>query len=83
MANYLSLFNYKGLGHLIKLANNPLLTFRSLRSTYGDVFKIYMGTRLAVVINGYDVINEVLMTRGPEFSHRPSSFLAEKLAQYK
>uniref|UniRef100_A0A0B7AK88 Cytochrome P450 n=1 Tax=Arion vulgaris TaxID=1028688 RepID=A0A0B7AK88_9EUPU len=72
-----------GLGHLLKLVNNPLLAFRSLRSTYGDIFKIYMGTRLTIVLNGYEVINEVMQIRGSEFSHRPPSFLAEKLAEYK
>lgn len=67
----------------MKFASNHILALRALRRTYGDVFKIYMGTRMAVVLNGYDVINEVLMSRGPEFSHRPPTFLAEKLAQNK
>jgi cytochrome P450 len=76
-------FCLPGLGHLLQLTNNPLEDLRALRKRYGDIFKIYFGNRLVVILNGYEAISEVLQTRGSEFSNRPPSFLAEKLAQNK
>ncbi|KAH9494992.1 hypothetical protein Btru_018352 [Bulinus truncatus] len=72
-----------GIGHLLMLSSHPARKLRKLRQQYGDVFKLYMGTYPVIIVSGFDVINEILLTRGAEFSNRPHSFLAEKLAHNK
>lgn len=72
-----------GLGNLLKLAGDPVQALWDLRERYGDVFRLYLGSQLVVVLNGYDVVKEVLITRGSEFSFRPDSFLKEKIAEDK
>lgn len=62
------------LGNLFSLASrDPMTAFGKLRSKYGDVYGIFIGRELSVVLNGYDVIHEALVKRGNQFSVRPRS----------
>lgn len=62
------------IGNLPSLASRqPLEKFSQLRKQYGDVYGVYIGKDLTVVINGYDAIHEALIKRGKVFSMRPRS----------
>ncbi|KAK3590997.1 hypothetical protein CHS0354_020355 [Potamilus streckersoni] len=69
------------LGNLLHLLVNTdaLEYFRRLRDKYGDVFSLYMGSQLIIVINGYTTIKEALVQNGRVFSNRPKNFLTEML----
>ncbi|KAL3884088.1 hypothetical protein ACJMK2_030310 [Sinanodonta woodiana] len=68
------------LGNIPQLAGKiPLLLFRKWRKQYGDVFSVYMGSQLLVVLNGYKIIKEALVTRGNVFSDRPHNFILDKM----
>ncbi|KAK7500081.1 hypothetical protein BaRGS_00008628 [Batillaria attramentaria] len=69
------------LGHLHLLDKDPRPKFREWRRQYGDVFSLYMGGQLVVVLNGYHVIKEALVKHADVFSDRPSSFLNDKIAK--
>lgn len=49
----------------------PYQAFTQLRSQYGDVIKLQMGSVPSMVINGIENIKEVLVTKGMHFSSRP------------
>ncbi|KAL3875528.1 hypothetical protein ACJMK2_033472 [Sinanodonta woodiana] len=63
------------IGNAWELASDPDLqkSLRRLHQQYGDVYRLYMGPKLAVVISGYEAIKEVFVKRGGEFSDRPDS----------
>nr|KAG5693493.1 hypothetical protein BaRGS_006483 [Batillaria attramentaria] len=57
---------------------DPRPKFREWRRQYGDVFSLYMGGRLVVVLNGYDVIKEALVKNADVFSDRPSGLIFDE-----
>nr|KAG5689227.1 hypothetical protein BaRGS_014883 [Batillaria attramentaria]KAG5689232.1 hypothetical protein BaRGS_014888 [Batillaria attramentaria] len=59
------------LGHLHLMGKDPLATFRKWRRQYGDIFSLYMGRQLTVVLNGHKVIKEALVKQADVFSDRP------------
>ena len=61
-------------GNLFSLASkDPMDAFAKLRAKYGDVYGIFFGQELTVVLSGYEVIHEALVKRGHVFSGRPRS----------
>ncbi|PVD29098.1 hypothetical protein C0Q70_11695 [Pomacea canaliculata] len=64
-------FTLPVLGHLHLLRSDPRQTFAAWRRQYGDVFSLYMGSRLVVVLNGYKVIKDSLVKHADAFSDRP------------
>ncbi|KAL3887165.1 hypothetical protein ACJMK2_027115 [Sinanodonta woodiana] len=67
-------------GNLLSLVNKDVLVYlRKLRQEYGDIYSLYMGSQLMVVINGYSAIKEALVQNGRFFSDRPINFLSEML----
>ncbi|XP_059161774.1 cytochrome P450 2D15-like [Physella acuta] len=64
-------------GHLLSLDKDPREQYKRWRQKCGDIFSLYLGEKLMVVLNGYDVIHEALVTRGDEFSDRPRMFVHE------
>ncbi|PVD29094.1 hypothetical protein C0Q70_11691 [Pomacea canaliculata] len=60
------------LGHLLLLMKKDTLEqFAAWRRQYGDVFSLYLGSRLVVVFNGYKVLKEALVNNADTFSDRP------------
>lgn len=57
--------------HLQLMDKDPMPKLREWRAQYGDVFSLYAGQRLVVVLCGYDAIREMLM-RPEAFCDRPS-----------
>lgn len=69
------------IGNLLQLGDHPYLTFMEMRRKYGDVFLIKLGMVPVVVINGMEMVKQVLLKDGEKFAGRPDmhtfSFLAE------
>ena len=64
-------------GHLPFFGQSPPKTFARWRSTYGNVFRIRLGSWKTVILNGYDVIKEAA-DKGDDFSGRPG-FVAQNI----
>uniref|UniRef100_A0A8B9P1C4 Uncharacterized protein n=1 Tax=Apteryx owenii TaxID=8824 RepID=A0A8B9P1C4_APTOW len=62
------------LGNLLQLD----LAFRKLSEKYGPVFMLRLGSAPVVVLFGYDVVREVLVSRSEEFTDRGRFPSAEK-----
>lgn len=65
------------LGSLPSLAKDPVQYLNSLARQYGSVFSMYMGSRLAVVLNDYEAVYEAFDVHGDTFSGRPDFFLLQ------
>ncbi|KAH9489492.1 Cytochrome P450 2C3 [Bulinus truncatus] len=62
-------------GHLFKISTDQRSQFKKWHEQCGDIFSVYMGPKMMVIINGYDLIKETLMKRGEDFSDRPFNVL--------
>ena len=71
------------LGYLPYLGRYPHKKLTSLRSVYGDVYQIQMGTWPTVVINGIDAIKQAMCKQSEDFAGRPSFFSFGYLAKGK
>ncbi|XP_012383181.1 cytochrome P450 1A4-like [Dasypus novemcinctus] len=69
------------IGNLLQLGDHPYLTFTEMKKKYGDVFLIKLGMVPVVVVNGVEMVKQVLFKNGEHFAGRPNmhsfSFLAE------
>lgn len=48
-------------------------TLQKLRDKYGDIFSLYIGQELVIVLNGYSAIHGALVGKGRLFANRPRS----------
>ncbi len=62
------------LGVLPFLGKKPYLTIQRWWRQYGDVYSMYMGSRLVVVLNGIDVMRECFVKKGDSFLGRPWNY---------
>ncbi|CAG5115332.1 unnamed protein product [Candidula unifasciata] len=62
-------------GHILSMSRDTRSQLRAWRHCCGDIYSLYMGNTLVVVLNGYDLIKEALVTRADIFSDRPSLFV--------
>ncbi|CAG5115330.1 unnamed protein product [Candidula unifasciata] len=62
-------------GHLFSLAQDTRQQFKQWRKQSGDIFSLYLGQSLVVVLNGYDLIKEALVKQAEFFSDRPPFFI--------
>ncbi|XP_025124926.3 cytochrome P450 2B4-like isoform X1 [Bubalus bubalis] len=59
------------LGNVLQMDQKGLLkSFQALREKYGDVFTIYLGSRPAVILWGYEAMKEALVDQAEAFSGR-------------
>ncbi|CAH1153439.1 unnamed protein product [Phaedon cochleariae] len=65
--------------HLLGQHDTPFEAFTALSKTYGDIFSISLGTTPCVVVNNFDLIKEVLITKGGDFGGRPDFLRFHKL----
>ena len=70
-------------GNLLQIGSDPMTSFRRMRKQYGDVFSVYIGNRLVIVINGYDCLKEALVHNGHLFSHRPHLYFTKVITDGK
>ncbi|PVD29147.1 hypothetical protein C0Q70_11744 [Pomacea canaliculata] len=60
------------LGHLLlMMKKDTRQQFAAWRRQYGDVFSLYLGSQLVVVLNGYKVLKDALTKNADAFSDRP------------
>ncbi|XP_035388244.1 cytochrome P450 2J6-like [Electrophorus electricus] len=72
---------FRNLFHLI--TSNPLKAIFWLTQRYGNVYSLYIGGRLAVVLNGLKAVKEALVTNAVDFSGRPENSLTNHLSKGK
>ncbi|XP_006168779.1 cytochrome P450 1A4 [Tupaia chinensis] len=69
------------IGNLFQLGDHPYLTFMEMRKKYGDVFMLRLGMVPVLVVNGMEMVKQVLLKDTEHFAGRPDmhsfSFLAE------
>ena len=58
------------IGHLHLLTKDMRVCFREFRKKHGDVYSLQFGSKIAVVISGYDAIKEGFKTHGDKFPNR-------------
>uniref|UniRef100_A0A0B7BEC1 Cytochrome P450 n=1 Tax=Arion vulgaris TaxID=1028688 RepID=A0A0B7BEC1_9EUPU len=63
------------IGHILHIQKRPRETLKEWRKKAGDVFSLYTGSKLTVVLNGYDVIKDTLVKQADLFSDRPDNLL--------
>lgn len=62
------------IGNLLTLSEKDISkSMKKLREKYGDVFSLYLGQELVIVLNGYNTIHDALVRKGRLFSNRPES----------
>ncbi|XP_051552615.1 cytochrome P450 1A1-like [Myxocyprinus asiaticus] len=67
-------------GNLLQLGEQIHLSLTNLRSQYGDVFQMKMGSLVVVVLSGYSTIKEALIRQGEAFAGRPDLFTFSAVA---
>ncbi|XP_036956138.1 cytochrome P450 2U1 [Acanthopagrus latus] len=50
---------------------NPLVVLTELANVYGNVYSLFVGSQLVVVLNGYEVVRDALSNHPEVFSDRP------------
>uniref|UniRef100_A0A673N6G9 Cytochrome P450, family 2, subfamily X, polypeptide 9 n=1 Tax=Sinocyclocheilus rhinocerous TaxID=307959 RepID=A0A673N6G9_9TELE len=50
--------------------SNPLKDFERLADRYGKVYSLYLGSKPWVVLNGFEVLKEALLTKAVDFAGR-------------
>ncbi|XP_063045602.1 cytochrome P450 2F5-like [Engraulis encrasicolus] len=72
------------LGNLLLLnPTNPLKDLHKLAEQYGPVFSIFIGGRVAVVLDGQKAVREALVTKAGEFTGRPDHIMISHMAEGK
>ena len=61
-------------GALPRMGRKPYLVAQKWWMKYGDIYSLYMGSRLCVVLNGVEVMKECLVKQGDRFSGRPWNY---------
>lgn len=69
------------IGHLPLLGSKPHLTLTDMSRKYGSVFRLRMGSRPTVVINGLEMIREALIGQAEVFAGRPDFYSFRFLAE--
>ncbi|XP_069672824.1 cytochrome P450 307a1 [Periplaneta americana] len=65
--------------HLMGRYEVPFEAFTALAKVYGDIYSITLGTTTCVVVNNFQLIKEVLITKGSHFGGRPDFIRFHKL----
>lgn len=65
--------------HLLGQYPTPFQGFTALSKIYGDIFSINLGNIPCVVVNNFNLIKEVLITKGGDFGGRPDFVRFHKL----
>ncbi|XP_076441364.1 cytochrome P450 2U1-like isoform X2 [Babylonia areolata] len=71
------------LRHLHLMPKDPRAQLWTWRRQYGDVFSLYMGGKLVVVLASYSAIREALVTFADVFSDRPHLLIMDQIAKNK
>ncbi|RUS89666.1 hypothetical protein EGW08_002587, partial [Elysia chlorotica] len=66
-------------GHLLLLGSEAREKLLEIRKTTGDIFSMYLGGTLFIVLSGLDVLKEALVKQGDVFVDRPVGGLSSVL----
>ncbi|XP_071505487.1 cytochrome P450 1A5-like [Diadema antillarum] len=66
-------------GNVFGFNDRPEIVFRKWGRQYGQVCSFKLGSRWAVVIHGYDVVREALVSQAIDFADRPDFYSMELL----
>ncbi|XP_069743805.1 cytochrome P450 1B1 [Narcine bancroftii] len=64
-------FPWPLIGNAAQIGDLPHLTFCRMARRYGTIFRLKLGNRAVVVLNGEEVIRQALIRQGDDFSGRP------------
>ncbi|PIK55197.1 putative cytochrome P450 1A1-like [Apostichopus japonicus] len=59
------------IGNILQLGTVPHVSFVELAKKYGDVFRIRIGSRSVIVLNGRQAIHQALVRQSVDFAGRP------------
>lgn len=65
--------------HLLGQYECPFEALTNLGKLYGEIYSITLGTTPCVVVNSFQLIKEVLITKGSHFGDRPNFIRFHKL----
>ncbi|XP_043937189.1 cytochrome P450 2J6-like [Protopterus annectens] len=63
--------------------NNPLPDLEKLAKKYGNVYSIFLGNKLIVVLSGFQTVKEALVNHAAEFSDRPQDPVFVEISKNK
>lgn len=66
------------IGHLHLLERDMRKPFKKYRKSFGDVYSLYFGGKLAIVLSGYETLKEAFLKNGEVFAGRPSLYITDK-----
>ncbi|KAH9489489.1 Cytochrome P450 2J6 [Bulinus truncatus] len=66
-------------GHLLHLNSDVRTSMKKWWAQSGDIYSLYIGNRLLVILNGYDLIKETLVKSGDDYNDRPSIYFDEMM----
>ena len=76
-------FAWPVFGNLLSLGKKPHEYLTHLRSVYGDVYQIKMGSRDCVVLNGLKTIKAAVIKQSEDFAGRPDFYSFKYIAKGK
>ena len=65
--------------HLMGGSSSPFQVFTKLSKTYGSIYSITLGSSSCVVVNSFNLIKKVLISKGGHFGGRPDFIRFHKL----
>uniref|UniRef100_A0A3Q2Q9S2 Cytochrome P450 2U1-like n=1 Tax=Fundulus heteroclitus TaxID=8078 RepID=A0A3Q2Q9S2_FUNHE len=68
---------------LIDLIKTCVAVVFQLRESYGNVYSLFMGSKPAVVINGFKAMKEAIVTKSTDFAGRPQDLFINDVTQRK
>nr|XP_056721730.1 cytochrome P450 1A5-like [Euleptes europaea] len=71
---------YPLIGSILAVGRNPHLSLTRMSEKYGDVMRVYMGTRPVLVLSGLETIKQALVRQGGDFVGRPDLFSMRHVA---
>jgi hypothetical protein len=72
------------LGNLLSVSPDTMVeTFMEYRQKYGDVFSLITGSRVLVVVSGYDTLRDLFIKHGDVVSERPDMFITNDIGKLK
>ena len=74
-------FRLPVVGNLYAVEPDMRKFLRSYRKMYGDIYSLYFGNKLVIVIAGYERIKEAFVKNADVFSNRPKGDIIKKLSK--
>ena len=66
------------IGNLHLMGSEIHTTLYNLSKKYGDIYRLYLGQQLLIIVSGKRLFSQILATQSAHFSKRPEDFLAGK-----